>query len=511
MTKTKRLTLILADQLSWQQPALLDSSPDTDTLVFAEVAQEATYVRHNKHKITFLFAAMRKFADQARNKGYSVRYFTIDQQIKTLLEAVQTTLVSQPIFDAVHLCEPGEYRLKREIETWADQLGVPCVVHEDSRFLCSHSEFKAWADRQKTFRMEYFYRGMRKRLNVLMDDDQPVGGQWNYDADNRSGWRNKDVIPKRIEFPIDATTQTVINTVEQHFSDHPGDLTQFSYATDATQAQAHLAQFIQIFLPRFGQYQDALAEESTTMFHGLIGLYLNAGLLEPADVCNQAEAAYRAGSAPLAATEGFIRQIIGWREYVRGIYWYHMPRYATLNTWDAATPLPSWFWSGNTHMRCLHKSIQQSLDTGYAHHIQRLMVIGNFSLLAGLSVSEVCDWYLAMYVDAYEWVELPNTLGMALNADDGIMASKPYAASGKYIAKQGNHCQQCPYDPKLTTGPKACPYNSLYWRFIDRHLDSLSKNPRMGLITGQWRKRAADERESIVQWADQLLDRVESL
>lgn len=511
MTKTNRLILILADQLSWQQPALRDSSPDTDTLVFAEVAEETTYVRHNKHKIAFLFTAMRKFADQARQKGYSVCYFTIDQQIPTLLEALKNALASQPTFNTVQLCEPGEYRLTREIQTWSEQLGLPCVVQEDSRFLCSHADFKAWADRQKTFRMEYFYRGMRKRLGILMDGDKPEGGQWNYDADNRSGWRNKDAVPERIQFARDDVTQTVIEVVEAHFNHHPGDLSQFYYATDATEAHAHLDQFIQVFLPQFGQYQDALAEESTTLFHGLIGLYLNAGLLEPIEICERAEAAYRAGNVPLAAAEGFIRQIIGWREYVRGIYWYHMPRYATLNTWNAEMPLPTWFWSGNTQMRCLNKSIQQSLDTGYAHHIQRLMVIGNFSLLAGLSVSEVCDWYLAMYVDAYEWVELPNTLGMALNADGGIMASKPYAASGKYIAKQGNHCQQCPYDPKLTTGSKACPYNSLYWRFIDRNLDSLSKNPRMSLITGQWRKRSADERDSIIHWADQVLERIESL
>lgn len=511
MTNTKRLILILADQLSWQQPALQDASPNTDTLVFAEVAKEATYVRHNKHKIAFLFTAMRKFADQARSKGYSVCYFSIDQQVKTLLEAVQNTLSSQPTCDAVHVCEPGEYRLKHEMLTWSDKLALPCVIHEDRRFLCSHAEFKAWADSQKTLRMEYFYRGIRKRLGILMDDDKPEGGQWNYDADNRSGWRNKDAVPERIQFAPDKVTQTVIETVEEHFSHHPGDLSQFRYATDSAEARAHLEQFIQIFLPHFGQYQDALAEESTTLFHGLIGLYLNAGLLDPLEVCQRAETAYRADNVPLAAAEGFIRQIIGWREYVRGIYWYYMPGYASLNSWNANTPIPTWFWTANTQMRCLHKSIQQSLESGYAHHIQRLMVIGNFSLLAGLSVTEVCDWYLAMYVDAYEWVELPNTLGMALNADDGIMASKPYAASGKYIAKQGNHCQQCFYDPKLTTGPKACPYNSLYWRFIDRHLESLSKNPRMSLITGQWRKRAAEERDSITQWADQILERIESL
>ncbi|MEY3007640.1 MAG: hypothetical protein RI942_1982 [Pseudomonadota bacterium] len=505
MTKSKRLTLILADQLSWQNPALANASPETDELLLAEVKAEATYVRHNKHKIVFLFSAMRHFAEAASERGFTVHYCQYDMGVTSLLEAVKHRL-ARTEYSAVRVCEPGEWRLREEIAAWQTQLDVPVSMLEDTRFLASHADFAVWADSQKTLRMEYFYRGMRKRYGLLMgESDKPVGDRWNFDADNRSGWRNKETVPTRLHDNPDTITSDVIELVNTHFSDHPGDLSRFSYAVTAKRASAHLAHFIEIFLPQFGQYQDALAEESTTLFHGLIGLYLNAGLLEPLDVCQQAEAAYKAGHASLAATEGFIRQILGWREYVRGIYWYHMPLYASNNTWQANRPLPAWFWTAQTDMRCLHKSLEQSLNDGYAHHIQRLMVIGNFALIAGLSVDEVCAWFLAVYVDAYEWVELPNTLGMALNADDGIMASKPYAASGKYIAKQGNHCQKCRFDPKLTTGERACPYNSLYWHFIDRNLERLSKNPRMGLITGQWKKRDSAERDSIVSWAEQVL------
>ncbi len=505
MTKSKHLTLVLADQLSWQNPAMVDVSPETSELVFAEVKAEATYVRHNKHKIAFLFAAMRHFAEEAKSRGFTVHYFQYDAGIDSLFKAVARCL-SKATYSEVRLCEPGEWRLREEIADWQSQLGLPVSVLEDTRFLASHADFATWADSQKTLRMEYFYRSMRKRYGLLMaESGKPIGDRWNYDAENRSGWRNKDAVPVRLDEAQDGITADVIHLVDEHFLDHPGDLTRFSYAVTAERASVHLTHFIQVFLPQFGQYQDALAEESTTLFHGLIGLYLNAGLLDPLDVCQRAETAYKAGHVSLAATEGFVRQILGWREYVRGIYWYHMPNYASNNTWGAKRPLPAWFWTAQTDMRCLHKALEQSLNDGYAHHIQRLMVIGNFALIAGLTVDEVCAWFLAVYVDAYEWVELPNTLGMALNADDGIMASKPYAASGKYIAKQGNHCQKCRFDPKLTTGERACPYNSLYWHFIDQNLERLSKNPRMGLITGQWKKRDPAERESIVSWAEQVL------
>ena len=296
--------------------------------------------------------------------------------------------------------------------------------------------------------------------------------------------------------------------MEAHFPDNPGDLSQFRLAVTADAAKAEFDWFVTHALADFGTYQDALVEESPWVFHSLISMYINAGLLEPLEVCESVERAWRKGECSLSAAEGFIRQVLGWREYIRGIYWLLMPEYKTRNSLNAKRELPSWFWDSNTDMRCLSRAIEQSLDHGYAHHIQRLMVIGNFALLAGLDVEQVCDWYLAVYVDAYEWVELPNTLGMALYGDNAVIASKPYAASGKYIQKQGNHCKQCRYKPALTTGPEACPFNSLYWRFIDKHLDAFGRNPRMGLVVGNWRKRDPDEREAILKWADQVLETV---
>jgi deoxyribodipyrimidine photolyase-related protein len=506
MTQHSHLILVLADQLSWHNPALADADPNRDQLLLAEVVQETTYVKHNKHKIAFLLAAMRHFRVEAEQKGFTVHYTTIDEGVVSLLAAVQMVLARTQV-NQVILCEPGEWRLRCEFESWPDQLGIACEMREDSRFLASHAVFDEWADGQKSLRMEYFYRLMRKRYQLLLDaSGGPEGGQWNYDADNRSGWRNKDLVPARRQPAVSPITRQVIIEVDALFADHPGDLKHFCAAVTRAEAEQQLDDFLTHFLPLFGQYQDALAEESPTLFHGLIGLYLNAGLLEPLEVCRQVERRYQLGEVSLAATEGFIRQILGWREYVRGIYWRFMPHYAEHNTWQAVRPLPAWFWTAETPMRCLSKAIGQSLDLGYAHHIQRLMVIGNFALIAGLSVKQVCEWYLAVYVDAYEWVELPNTLGMALNADGGIMASKPYAASGNYIAKQGNHCAQCQFDPKQTTGPKACPYNSLYWHFIDQNLASLSTNPRMSLITSQWKKRDPEQKQSITGWAEHVLD-----
>jgi deoxyribodipyrimidine photolyase-related protein len=305
--------------------------------------------------------------------------------------------------------------------------------------------------------------------------------------------------------PPDDITGAVLALVREAFPDNPGDLGQFRLAVTPEAAQEHFDWFCEHALAHFGTYQDALAEESPWMFHSLVSMYINIGLLEPLAVCRRVEAAYRDGACSLAAAEGFIRQILGWREYVRGVYWLAMPGYAERNTFGAERPLPDWFWSADTDLRCLQRAIGQSLEHGYAHHIQRLMVIGNFALLAGLDVRAVCDWYLAVYVDAFEWVELPNTLGMALHADEGLMASKPYAASGKYIQRQGNHCAQCRYDPQQTTGEGACPFNSLYWHFIDRHHDYLKRNARMGLIVGGWQKRAAADRRAILDWAEHIL------
>ena len=502
--------LILGDQLSWHHPALVDADPDEVVIVMAEVMEEATYVRHNRHKIALLFSAMRHFAQALRAKGFEVAYYDLDASLPNLLAACEQA-VREWQCQALHICEPGEHRLMAHMVEWSDALGLPVKLLEDTRFLSSRSDFSSWAEGRKQLRMEYFYREMRKRYGLLMDADQPEGGKWNYDADNRTGWRGQCDIPARPEPELSDLTREVMELVGQAFPDFPGDLSMFRWAVTHEAAQSELDWFCEHALPHFGTYQDALAESSPWLFHGLISMYLNCGLLEPLAVCEQVEAAYRRGHCSLSAAEGFIRQILGWREYVRGLYWHHMPDYKARNALSATRPLPDWFWTGDTQMRCLSQALKQSLDLGYAHHIQRLMVIGNFALIAGLDVESVCDWYLGVYIDAYEWVELPNTLGMALFADGGIMASKPYAASGKYIQKQGDHCKSCRYDPKKVTGEGACPYNGLYWHFIDRHNELLSQNPRMGLIMGGWRKRADADRESVLQWADQTLGQLEAL
>jgi len=502
------LTLVLGDQLSLANPALAATDRKRDVVLLAEVAEEAAYVAHNRHKIALIFSAMRHFRDALRAEGYTVHYVAYEDGV-TSLEAAARQVLADTGAKALRCCEPGEARLAEVMAGWEERLAVPVALLEDSRFLCSIDDFADWARGRKQLRMEYFYREMRRRYRLLLDDDgEPEGGQWNYDADNRSGWRASEAVPERPAAPLDATTRDVLALVAERFPDNPGDLGAFRLAVTAEAAEAQFQWFLDHALDRFGTYQDALAEESPWLFHSLISMYLNIGLLEPLTLCRAVEARWRNGGCSLAAAEGFIRQILGWREYVRGIYWLHMPGYGEHNALAATRPLPEWFWSGDTDLRCLQQALKQTLDLGYAHHIQRLMVIGNFALLAGLDVRAVCDWYLAVYVDAFEWVELPNTLGMALYGDGGIMASKPYAASGKYIQRQGNHCASCRYDVRKTTGEGACPYNALYWRFIDRHADYLKKNARMGLMVGSWQKRKAAERRAIVTWADGELERL---
>lgn len=502
----QRLIFVLGDQLSLANPALRDATPANDVILMAEVAEEAQYVPHNRHKIVLLFAAMRHFAQQLRDRGFTVRYTEFSQGCPSLQAACQNALCTLQASEVV-VCAPGEHRLLSAMQGWSTTLGVPVTLLEDDRYLASQQDFRQWARGRKQLRMEYFYREMRKRYGILLDDGEPAGGKWNYDSENRVGWRGQEEIPERPSHAPDVVTRAVIDEITTAFPNNPGDLSHFRWGVTTEQAQADLGWFLDHALPRFGTYQDALVEESPWVFHSLVSMYLNCGLLEPLDVCQQVEQRYRDGLCSLAAAEGFIRQVLGWREYVRGIYWLLMPEYAERNTFAADRPLPDWFWTGDTPMRCLSRAIGQSLDYGYAHHIQRLMVIGNFALLAGLDVKAVCEWYLAVYVDAYEWVELPNTAGMALHADHGTMASKPYAASGKYIQKQGNHCKACRFDPAKMTGEDACPYNSMYWRFIDRNAAYLSGNARMGLIMANWRKRDPGEREAILRWADQSLER----
>lgn len=500
MMTNASLILVLGDQLTMDRGALKQARPGEDVILMAEVKDEALYVKHNKHKIVLIFAAMRHFCEQLRTAGFEVVYFDYDAGLTSLYQAVQEGL-KQTSAVQLRVCEPGEYRLQQDMQSWSP--GVPMEWVQDDRFLATAEEFAAWAEGRKQLRMEYFYRLMRRKYHLLLDEQgQPEGGKWNFDAENRKGWRGQESIPERSHTDIDAITAKVITLVDAAFADHPGDLSQFRLAVTTAAAEAQFEEFLQRALPMFGRYQDALTEDSEWLFHSLISMYINIGLLDPLTVCQHVEAHWRAGHCELSAAEGFIRQILGWREYVRGIYWLFMPDYKSRNTLAARHPLPDWFWTANTDLRCLHRALQQSLDHGYAHHIQRLMVIGNFALLAGLDVDQVCDWYLAVYSDAFEWVELPNTLGMALYGDGGVMASKPYAASGKYLQRQGDHCKQCRYSPSQTTGENACPYNSLYWSFLHRNQDHLQNNPRMGLALANWKRKPEQEQAAILQWAD---------
>ena len=500
------LVLVLGDQLDVAHGALKQARPGVDTIVMAEVSEEASYVRHNRHKIAFIFSAMRHFRDDLREHGFDVLYYPYEAGVKSLQQAVCSALEDTHA-SVVRCCEPGEYRLLHEMHQW--RLEVPLELVEDDRFLASQKDFAGWAEGRKQLRMEYFYRLMRRKYNILLDDNgNPVGGQWNFDSENRSGWRNKDTLPPRPQCDIDSITEAVIALVSREFPDHPGNLDLFYLGVTAAQAESQLQWFIENGLPKFGQYQDAMAEESPWLFHSLVSMYLNVGLLDPLETCLAVETAWREGSCDLAAAEGFIRQVLGWREYVRGIYWMTAPDYAGRNALGADRPLPEWFWSGSTELRCLEVALRQTLDLGYAHHIQRLMVIGNFALLTGLDVRQVCNWYLAVYVDAFEWVELPNTLGMALHADGGLMASKPYAASGKYIQRQGNHCATCRFAPSKMTGEGACPFNSLYWHFIDRNIGEFSGNTRMALALKNWQRKSDKEQADIIKWADGERDRL---
>jgi deoxyribodipyrimidine photolyase-related protein len=477
------LRVVLGDQCSGSLSALQGIDPARDVVLLAEVRAECTYVRHHKQKIALVLSAMRHFAEQLRGSGLRVAYSRLDDPANTQTLAGEVARVARQVGAMRIVCtQPGEWRVLEDIRGWEAATGLPVELLEDTRFICSMARFRQWAGAKKQLRMEFFYREMRRQTGLLMTaPDEPAGGTWNYDSENRGSMPAGVVPPAPRRFAPDATTREVIALVEREFPDHFGDCAQFGWPVTAAEAEQALADFVTRRLPRFGDFQDAMAEGEATLFHALISAAMNCGLLDPLAACRAAEAAWRAGHAPLNAVEGFIRQILGWREYVRGIYWLRMPDYARTNALEARRRLPWLYWSGETAMACMRAAILQTRDMAYAHHIQRLMLTGNFALLAGLDPAEVNEWYMVVYADAYEWVELPNTHGMALHADGGVMASKPYAASGAYINRMSDHCRGCAYDVKRATGPGACPFNFLYWDFVGRHAARFAKNPRMAM------------------------------
>jgi deoxyribodipyrimidine photolyase-related protein len=476
------LRIILGDQLSLEIAALADLETDHDTVLMMEVQEEGTYVRHHKQKLVLVLSAMRHFAALLRERGVSVDYVELDHADNTgSLASEVARAVARHRPERIIVTEAGEWRVQQSIEGWSSRTGLPVEVRNDDRFFATHARFAAWARERRTWRMEHFYREMRREHQILMEEGQPAGGEWNYDAANRKRLPQKLATPTRIRFPPDATTQAVMALVERRFAGHFGTLAAFGWPVTRADAVRALQEFIVEALPRFGDYQDAMKAGAPFVFHSLLSPALNIGLLSPREVCAAAEAAWAAGTAPLNAVEGFVRQILGWREYVRGVYWTWMPEYAERNALDATRKLPEFYWTGDTTMRCLRQVIGDTRDHAYSHHIQRLMVTGNFALLAGVAPREIERWYLAVYTDAYEWVEMPNTLGMAVFADGGQMASKPYAASGAYIDRMSDFCSACAYEVKLKTGPKACPFNYLYWAFLIRHEERLAENPRMAM------------------------------
>ncbi|MGD9265725.1 MAG: cryptochrome/photolyase family protein, partial [Lysobacterales bacterium] len=461
------LRLVLGDQLSASIATLSDIDKQADKVLMVEVAEEATYVRHHQQKLVLVFSAMRHFADELRNKSVQVDYVHLDSDGNTgsFSGEVERALKRHQC-ERLVVTEPGEWRVREMMQAWEKELGIPVEIRSDDRFLCSLAEFEQWAKGRKELRMEYFYRTMRRKTGWLMDGDKPVGGKWNYDKQNRKSLPADMDYSARLRFDPDEITRDVMQLVKERFDGHFGDLESFGWATTREEAQRALTHFIEECLPRFGDYQDAMKSGQDFLFHALISPYLNIGLLEPREVCEAALQAFEEERAPLAAVEGFIRQILGWREYVRGFYWLHMPDYEHGNFLGAKRPLPDFFWTAQTDMNCLRQTIETTRRNAYAHHIQRLMVTGNFALLAGLSPAEVEAWYLAVYVDAFAWVELPNTHGMALFADGGLLASKPYCASGGYINRMSDYCADCAFRPGKKTGAEACPFNYLYWHFL---------------------------------------------
>lgn len=493
------LRLLLADQLSASITSLDTLDVANDTVMLCEVMQEATHVPHHPQKIAFLFSAMRHFAEDLTARGVRVRYVPLKDPSNTGSFTGEIERAVQHIKPArVMVTEPSEYRVLAMVKTWQSTLGLPVEILPDTRFLATQGDFAAWAQGKKQLRMEFFYRELRKRYGILMEPDgTPTGGQWNYDKDNRKPPKAGMTFPPRIHEPPSGITKDVLALVKAHFSHHFGTLEPFDYAVTRPQALRALDHFIQHRLHQFGDYQDAMVAGEPYLYHSLLSPYLNAGLLLPLEMCQKAEDAYRAGHVPLNAAEGFIRQILGWREYIRGVYWHFMPQYQDRNGLNATRPLPAMYWGHPTAMVCMAEAVRHTRDHAYSHHIQRLMITGNFALLAGLDVKQVQDWYLAVYADAYEWVEMPNTLGMALFGDGGVVASKPYAASGKYIHRMSNYCQQCRYDPDEMTGDRACPLNALYWDFLVRHEGQFRGHPRMPYVYATWDKFSPEKQNAI--------------
>ena len=511
------LRLVLGDQLNHQHHWFDSIDPDVLYLV-AELHQETSYVRHHVQKICAFFAAMASFSDQLVKTGHPVLHLTLDQtrNYDDLPDLLQSIAAKYGV-SRIEYQQPDEYRLRQQLTAMETTNGVEIRHCDTEHFLLLESEFADLVRAGRHNRLETFYRSMRRRLNLLMDGDQPLGGQWNFDAENRERLRPKDMADIPTPLCFDNPVRDILQRLERHGVDHFGaGPDSLIWPIDREQALQLLQHFCDHCLPRFGRFQDAMTGEHPhrwSLYHSRLSFALNCKLLHPMEVINRALARFEDGSedVSLAQIEGFLRQIIGWREYVRAVYWVNMPDYADRNHLQAERELPAYFWNGETRMNCMREALGQSLDYAYAHHIQRLMITGNFCLLTGIDPDQVDTWYLGVYVDAIEWVEMPNTRGMSQFADGGFIATKPYSAGGNYINKMSDYCKGCHYDIKQKTGPSACPFNSLYWGFMHRHRDWLEQNPRIGMVYRNWDRQAPEQRAQTLERADWCLHHLEDL
>lgn len=507
----KKLVFVLGDQLDHDSPLLKNLRQGIDVVCMAEVAEEATHVWCHKSRLVFFFSAMRHFAEELRLTGVNVSYHALTTDplqdlFYSLGEALEHAATKyRP--DVIEILEPGDLRVAQQLKETAGRLTIPVHFVPDPHYYLTQEEFAEWSKNREHFVLEHFYRYMRKRFQVLLDDSGgPVGGSWNYDSDNRKSFGKNG--PENIRpikgFAPDPMTAEVIQMVEARFASHPGNTNQFDLPVTRKHALLSLRDFISYRLPNFGQYQDAMWLGAEELNHSRLSPMLNVHLLNPREVVAAAVDALESDKASLNSVEGFVRQVLGWREFVRGIYWHFAPRYETLNFFEAHYSLPQFFWDGNTEMTCVADAMRLVKEKAYAHHIQRLMVLGLLAQLIGVDPYQFHQWHMAMYADAIDWVSLPNTLGMSQFGDGGVVGTKPYCASGAYIDRMSNYCKNCRYQPKESIGPKACPFTTLYWDFLSRNFERLKDNQRLKFQLTALEKKDPALLEEIRRQADQL-------
>ncbi len=501
---------VLDDQLTWRHPALAGGPRKDAVVLMIESRKRARRLRYHQQKLVLVYAAMRHFAADLRAAGWAVDYHLLPETADFSSALDRHAKTFRP--SRIVLMEPNDWPMAQAIPAIRKRLGLPVDLLPTNFFLCGRDEFRRWAGKSKRLLMENHYRRMRLELGYLVDDDgKPEGGSWNLDVENRRTFANFATErparpPSPVREPPDEATRDVIAMVAREFPEHPGKADGFWLPVDRARALRWLERFVRERLANFGAYEDTMATEDPLLYHSILSPLLNIGLLSPAECVDAAIGAYRKGEAPLNSVEGFTRQIIGWREFINGVYWLKMPDYVESNGLDAGRSLPPWFYTGRTDLNCVRQCLNQVIDTAYNHHIQRLMVLGNFLILTEVEPRQALRWFLEMYCDANDWAMAANVIGMVLHADGGFMATKPYVAGSGYISRMSDYCVGCRYKPAVKTGPEACPFNYLYWNFFDRHADRFRSNPRVSMMVRTWEKKTDVEKDAVRSSAREFLN-----